>query len=79
MDRAEYQIRARECAKRGMDLPQSKLNPEIVNRCREEHERAMYSIKYINDHYSVAALARRYGVSYGAMDKAIRRETWGHV
>lgn len=70
---------ARLYAKRGESLPWSKLTADTVRAARAEHERARAAIRYINENYSVAGLARKYGVSASTMDKAIRRETWGHV
>ena len=40
---------------------------------------ARYALRYINEHYSIAGLARKYGVSPGAMEKALNYSTWGHV
>ena len=79
MTRDEYLIRQREFQTRGSDLPQSKLDEASVKAAREEYERARYALRHINEHYSIAGLARRYGVSKGAMEKALNYSTWGHV
>ena len=75
----EYRQRQREFQPRGGALPQSKLNEASVKAAREEYERARYALRYINEHYSIAGLARKYGVSPGAMEKALNYSTWGHV
>ena len=79
MDITEYRQRQREFQARGSDLPQSKLDEATVKAAREEYERARYALRYINEHSSIAGLARKYGVSPGAMEKALNYSTWGHV
>lgn len=79
MTRDEYQIRQHEFQARGMELPQSKLTDADVREARETYERARYALKHIREHYSVAGLARKYGVSVGAMEKALNYSTWRHV
>ena len=75
----EYRQRQREFQTRGSDLPQSKLDEASVKAAREEYERARHALRHINEHYSIAGLARRYGVSKGAMEKVLNYSTWGHV
>lgn len=75
----EYRQRQREFQTRGSGLPQAKLDETSVKAAREEYERARYALRYINEHYSIAGLARKYGVSPGAMEKALNYSTWGHV
>ena len=75
----EYRQRQREFQVRGSGLPQSKLDESSVKAAREEYERARAAIDYIQQHYSIAGLARKYGVSAGAMEKALNYTTWGHV
>lgn len=79
MTRDEYNIRANGVAKRGESLPWAKLTESAVQQAREEFERAQFAIAYIRAHYSAAGLARKYGVSRSAMDRALKGETWGHV
>lgn len=79
MTRDEYAIRQREMSARGSQLPWAKLDEATVKAAREEYERARYALRYINEHYSIAGLARKYGVSPGAMEKALNYSTWGHV
>ena len=75
----EYRQRQREFSARGSALPFAKLDEESVKAAREEYERARFAIAYIQQHYSIAGLARKYGVSAGAMEKALNYSTWGHV
>lgn len=79
MTRDEYAQRQREMSARGEALPWAKLTAEKVRSAREEYERARYAIAYINQHYSIEGLARKHGVSKGAMEKALSYATWGHV
>lgn len=79
MTRDEYKIRQRELSARGSALPWAKLDEKSVKDAREEYGRARFAIAYIQEHYSIAGLARKYGVSHGAMEKALSYTTWGHV
>lgn len=79
MDIHEYRIRQREMAPRGSALPWAKLDESKVREAREIHERAQAARKHIDEHYSAAGLARRYGVSVRTMERVLCRETWGHV
>ena len=79
MPLAEFRQRQREFSARGSDLPFAKLDESSVKAAREEYERARAAIAYIQQNYSIAGLARKYGVSTGAMEKALNYSTWGHV
>lgn len=79
MTRDEYLIRQHEFQARGTAVPSAKLDDAKVRAAREEYERAQYAIRYIQQHYSVAGLARKYGVSVGAMEKVLNYSTWRHV
>ena len=79
MGLAEFRQRQREFSARGSALPFAKLDESSVKSAREEYERARAAIAYIQQHYSIAGLARKYGVSAGAMAKALNYSTWGHV
>lgn len=79
MTRDEFLIRQHEFQARGSALPQSKLDEQTVRSAREEYERAQFAIRHIQQHYSVAGLARKYGVSVGAMEKVLNYSTWRHV
>lgn len=69
LDREEYLSRAYEFAKRGRDLPQSKLHEYHVKHIRERNE------------YGVPRwwLAKEYGVHLRTIDKICTWETWIHV
>ena len=69
----------RDQAKRGTELPWAKLTEQAVRDARGEYERARAAIAHINEHYSVAGIARRYGVSTSAMEKVLNYSTWIHV
>lgn len=75
----EFRQRQREFSARGSDLPFAKLDEATVKAAREEYERARFALRYIQQHYSIAGLARKHGVSYGAMEKALNYSTWRHV
>ena len=68
MNRNEYLSTLIITARRGLDLPQSKLNPDLVREIR------------INRHGMTArAQADRYGVHYRTIEKVRHYETWRHV
>ena len=75
MDRATYLIRARELAPRGAALPQTKLSADDVADIRNAARLREIARAAIAEQYSNAALARRFGVSVGAVEKVIARET----
>ena len=79
MNLVEFRQRQREFAARGSGIPWAKLDEASVKAAREEYERARAAIAYIQKNYSIAGLARKYGVSPGAMEKALNYSTWGHV
>ena len=79
MPLVEFRQRQREFSARGSALPFAKLDETSVKAAREEYERARAAISYIQQNYSIAGLARKYGVSPGAMEKALNYSTWGHV
>lgn len=68
IDRHEYEVRVHEFTRRGEDLPQAKLNAEIVRKLRE----TTYLIP-------AREWADRLGVSKSAIERARQGETWGHV
>lgn len=65
--------------KRGIELPQSKLNEKLVKKIREEYAQAQAEIKRLRSQYSSKALAKEYGVHVRTMDKVLTYETWSHV
>lgn len=79
MDRAEYQLRAREFVKRGMELPQSKLTPLEVDAIRSAARQRESLRKHIRDNLSNAALARSFGVHERTVEKVLQGFSWSHV
>jgi hypothetical protein len=68
MTRSEYLSTSISTAKRGSDLPQSKLNPELVREIRT------------NRHGMTAkAQAAKYGVHYRTIEKVRHFASWRHV
>ena len=63
----------------GLDLPWSKLNPEIVRRIRKEHAEKEIAKRDLDARFSAAAFAKRYGVSTPTIEKVLSYETWRHV
>ena len=61
--------------KRGDYSPSSKLTESNVKLARKQYAQA----QKIAERYSTRALAEKYGVSQGAMRRAITGENWGHV
>lgn len=59
-------------AKRGAELPQSKLSVELARSIREEH--VLYSRKH-----GAPALAARYGLHRRTIEKVLSYETWRHA
>lgn len=72
MTRDEFQLRAREFSKRGSALPQSKLNDETVRMMRREYQPNSRT-------HGARAIARRLGLHYRTVEKALTYETWIHV
>lgn len=65
--------------KRGTELPHSKLNETIVRRIREQHTEKERLKRELDAKYSAKAFAKEYHVSQPTIEKALSRETWGHV
>lgn len=68
LSRAEYQVRAHEFARRGRELPQSKLTEEVVRRIREN-----------KDGLTANQGAERLGVHRRTIDGVRSYRTWRHV
>lgn len=64
---------------RGDDLPQSKLNETLVRRIRAEHAKKEADKAVLDEKYSAAAFAKRYGVSVNTITKVLGYATWRHV
>ena len=73
--RFEYEQRAYEFAKYGLDLPQTKLLPMQVQAIREAAETRERLRKEINDKYSNQALADAFCVHVRTIEKVLAYET----
>lgn len=60
---------------KGHDLPQAKLNPDLVRQMRHAHEQFLYWQK----RGSVTALAKEYRVDRTTVRRALDGDNWGHV
>lgn len=72
IDRHEYLTSATLYCKRGTDLPQSKLTPELVRQIRASY---VPGDKEFGQH----GLARRYNVHQCTIEKVVTYATWRHV
>ena len=79
MTRDEFLIRQHEFAARGERLPHSKLTEQKVREVRQIREQARLFRKWIDEQFSIEGLAKKYGVSTGAMEKVLNYTTWRHV
>lgn len=75
ISRFEYEQRAYEFAKRGLDLPQTKLLPLQVQAIRDAVETRARMRQEINDKYSNQALADAFCVHVRTIEKVIAYET----
>lgn len=60
-------------------MPKPKLTKENVIEARKLHAEKEETIKKLNDSFSAAALAARYGVHVRTMEKALHGYTWSHI
>jgi hypothetical protein len=79
MKRDEWKIRAVELAKRGFDLPQTKVPPLAVIAIREAARKREQMRDEINRKYSNAALAKAWGVHVRTIEKILSYETARHI
>lgn len=79
MTRDEYQIRAKEYAKRGFELPQTKIPPLAVVAIREAARKREAMRHEINEKYSNEALAKQWGVHRRTIEKILSYETAKHI
>lgn len=79
LPRHEYELRAREFAARGQDLPQSKLLDLDVAAIRSAARQREALRKHIRDNLSNEALAKQFGVHVRTIEKALAAESWSHV
>lgn len=79
MDRHEYRSMAHALAKRGQELPQTKLLDMEVNGIRSAVRQRERLRAYIAQNLSNEALARIHGVHVRTIEKVTQRETWSHI
>ena len=77
--RDEYLLAASAYVKRGAELPQSKLTPELVAEIRSARKQRDALRQHIADNLTNEALAKRLGVHVRTIEKAITHETWSHL
>ena len=68
-----------ETCPRGEAQGHSKLTDANVALMRRQHARKQALIKKLNERYSAAALAEKYGVHVRVVEKALSYATWRHV
>lgn len=79
MDRHEYRSLAPALAKRGQELPQTKLLDMEVNAIRSAVRQRDHLRRHIAENLSNEALARKHGVHVRTIEKLVQRHTWSHV
>jgi len=79
MIRTEYQQRAGEFAKRGFDLPQTKIPPLAIIAIRDAARKREIMRDEITAKYSNAALAKQWGVHPRTIEKILSYETAKHI
>ena len=79
MNRHEYQLRCREMAPRGQDLPQTKLLEIDVIGIRSAARQRENLRRYISSNLSNEALARQYSTHVRNIEKIITRQSWSHL
>jgi hypothetical protein len=79
LERGEYLSRAREFAKRGQELPQSKLLDLEVLAIRSAAIQRKNLRQHIHDNLSNQALADQYGVHIRTIEKVLQHDSWSHV
>ena len=79
MERREYQLRATELAKRGQELPHSKLLDSDVISIRSAIRQRENLEKYIDENISNKALAKQYSVHTRTIERVKSYENDGHI
>lgn len=79
LPRHEYELRAREFAARGQDLPQAKLLDLDVAAIRSAARQREALRKHIRENLSNDALARQFGVHVRTIEKVLTSESWSHI
>ncbi len=71
LERSEYLVRAREFAKRGEELPQTKLDRAMLDDIKSAIKQRESLRQYISNNLSNEGLARRFGVHVRTIERAI--------
>ena len=79
LDRREYQLRATSLAKRGQELPHSKLLDIDVISIRSAVRQRQNLLAYIRDNLSNDALCKQYGVSENVISRTVAYQSYGHI
>lgn len=79
MERGEYLCRTKEFAKRGQELPHTKLLDLDVVTIRSAAKQRENLRKYIKENLSNDALAVKFGVHVRTIEKIMQFESWSHV
>jgi glutamate 5-kinase len=66
-------------AKRGSDLPQSKLDEKEVIKIRRQYAKAQLAIARIQSRWTAKGIARTYGLHHRTIEKILSGATWTHV
>lgn len=77
--REQYLLAASTFAKRGEELPQSKLTAELVAEIRSARRQREALRDHIRNNLSNEALAKKLGVHVRTIEKAITNESWSHL
>lgn len=80
MTRDEYRATgAKLTAKRGSELPHAKLTEDDAVAIRKLHARKQRAIARLNERYSAAGIAKRYGVHVRTVERILQRTGWVHT
>lgn len=77
--RLEYLSIAKEFAKRGNELPQSKLIDENVIEIRSMVKQRENMKKYIKENLSNDAISKKFKVHVRTIEKVTSYQTWVHL
>ena len=77
--RREYLDRPEDFAKRGQELPHSKLLDIDVISIRSAVRQRQNLLTYIRDNLSNDALCKQYGVSENVITRVVKYENYGHI
>ena len=79
LDRREYLQQAASLAKRGQELPHSKLLDIDVISIRSAVRQRQNLLMYIRDNLSNDALCKQYGVSEHVISRTVAYQSYGHI